>query len=44
MNSTTPIVIDIQDYNDNYPEFHGHNKSVYTVFVREDTSINTNVS
>ncbi|VDI21724.1 Hypothetical predicted protein [Mytilus galloprovincialis] len=43
MNSTTPIVIDIQDYNDNYPEFHGHNKSVYTVFVREDTSINTNL-
>ena len=43
MSSTVNIHINVLDVNDNPPEFLQHTNNVYTVTVREDTTINTEV-
>ena len=43
MSSTVNIDINVLDVNDNPPEFLQHTNNVYTVTVREDITINTEV-
>ena len=43
MSSTVNIHINVRDVNDNPPEFLLHTNNVYTVSVREDITINTEV-
>ena len=43
MSSTVNIDINVLDVNGNPPEFLQHTNNVYTVTVREDTTINTEV-